>query len=268
MGLVCSKISCLKKDNINLNNIDPSSIQSFNLKGKIYDCIVDSNDISNGDTLKVVFIRNNEIMKLSLRLNGIDTPEINLPMIKIPKNKFIDMDTISKLTDDRIYRNKEIKKAIESRDALKSHIQNKTLQVEFIGPNNIFNFNNIAWQVIGILYIITPNGKENVNQWMLDNKYARSYNGGERKKWIFKNKKTHNIFKIKEEMQEIKHVSNEEEMQEIKHVSNEEEMQEIKHESDEDMLQNEEKYTVNTCRKKRKISKINDEDDNFILINV
>ncbi len=143
---------------VNLEDIDPRNIKVFNLKNEIYDCLVDPNDVYDGDTLKVVFIRKNEPMKITIRMYGIDTPELR-PRKNIPD------------------RHIEIQKAKEARDALKLYIADKKLQVRFLGNDKY------GGRVIGILYVVSD--EISVNQWMVHNNYARKYTGDKKTKWKF-----------------------------------------------------------------------------------
>lgn len=143
---------------INLEDVDPQDIKVFNLKDEIYDCLVDPDDVYDGDTLKVVFIRKNEPMKITVRMHGIDTPELR-PRKNIPE------------------RHIEIQKAQEARDALKLYIAGKKLRVRFLGNDKY------RGRVIGILYISSE--ETSVNQWMIDNNYAKKYAGDKKTKWKF-----------------------------------------------------------------------------------
>ena len=149
---------------LSLENININKVKVFSLKNEIYDCIVLPEDVYDGDTVKAIFIRNNEPMKFSVRLAGIDTPELR------PSKKKVDRDI-------------EIQRAKEARDALINHISNEKLQVEFHGPDKY------GFRVVGTLYIINKNNikeKLNVNQWMIENKYAIEYNGKKKKNHIWK----------------------------------------------------------------------------------
>ena len=135
---------------------DPTILE---LKNVTYDCLVDPRDVYDGDSLKVVIIRNNEPMKFAVRMFGIDTPELR-PL------------------KSKIYRDKEIQKGKEARDALKEYILNKHLQIEFLG------IDKYGGRVLGKLYIIDNKEKFSVNQWLIDNGHAFSYDGGKKKEWF------------------------------------------------------------------------------------
>lgn len=145
---------------ITLKDINPSDIEPFSLEGEIHDCLVAPEDIYDGDTLKVVLIRNNEPMKLSVRMSGIDTPELH--PLKNKPNRDIEME-----------------KAREARDSLKEYIKGKHLRVKFLGSDKY-------GRLLGVLYIVVMHEQEiDVNQWLIDNKYAREYTGGKKTEWIF-----------------------------------------------------------------------------------
>ena len=155
---------------LSLEDININEVKLFSLKGEIHDCIVLPDDIYDGDTVKVIIIRNNEPMKFAVRLEGIDTPELR------PSKKKINRDI-------------EILRAKEARDALKKFISNKKLQIEFLGPDKY------SFRVVGTLYIVNKIKnkssdniieKLNVNQWMLEQGYAIKYDGKKKKNHIWK----------------------------------------------------------------------------------
>ncbi len=148
-------------DKLILEDIDPSKIKVFSLKGEVHNCLVDEHDVYDGDTLKVVFIRNNEPMKMTVRMFGIDTPEMR-PSRNNPTRRM------------------EKQKAKEARDALKKVIANKKLRVKIHGEDKY------GGRVVGTLYIVDDQEREiSVNQWMIDNNYARAYAGGKKEPWVY-----------------------------------------------------------------------------------
>ena len=103
--------------------------------------------VYDGDTItvasKVPGLKNSPIYKFSVRLNGIDTPEI--------KGKNAD--------------EKEI--AQKARDALSARIMGKDIFLK-----------NVQTEKYGRLLCEIYLGKENLNQWMIQQRYALSYDGG------------------------------------------------------------------------------------------
>ena len=130
------------KNNENLKSINQSFQENadFNLflGDKTYNCTIDPMDIQNDENLKIIFIKNNQYIKMPLRL-------FNLSISKLYNNKF--------------------------KNILTHYIKNKKLQVEFMGA--VKNINDKKSIVVGILYILFNDGKrENINQWILNKGYA------------------------------------------------------------------------------------------------
>ena len=163
---------------LKLENIDPSDIKLFSYKGETHDCVIAPEDIYDGDTIKIVIIRNNEAIKLSMRLIGIDTPELRPRLVKIPE--FMTVEEKHDITQAQRQRELEVLHAKQARDALRAYIKSNTLQVDFMGSDKY-------GRELGILYIIDPvtNDRESINQWMINNDYAREYSGGKRDPWVF-----------------------------------------------------------------------------------
>ena len=124
-------------------DIDPKQIDQFvppvnsGRVIKVYD----------GDTItiasKLPGLKNSPIYKFSVRLNGIDTPEIR-----------------GKNEDE-----KEI--AHKARDALSERIIGKDVFLK-----------NVQTEKYGRLLCDVYLGNENLNQWMIDERYALVYDGG------------------------------------------------------------------------------------------
>ena len=124
-------------------DLDPKSLDSFvppvnsGRVIKVYD----------GDTItiasKVPGLKNSPIYKFSVRLNGIDTPEI--------KGKNEDEKSIAQ----------------KARDALSARIMGKDIFLK-----------NVQTEKYGRLLCEIYLDKENLNQWMIKQRYALAYDGG------------------------------------------------------------------------------------------
>ena len=175
---------------LRLEDINPAEIELFTYRNTTYDCIIAPEDIYDGDTVKVVIIRNDEVIKLSLRLSGIDSPELKPRLVKVP-----DVMTSEQEEEIRYAQNQrtlQVLHAKQSRDALRDYIQNKRLQVDFMGEGKF-------GREIGVLYVVNSNGeRENINEWMIKNKYAREYIGKKREPWIFATEEIDDIEDIEE----------------------------------------------------------------------
>ncbi len=103
--------------------------------------------VYDGDTItvasKIPNLKNSQIYKFSVRLNGIDTPEI--------KGSNEDEKNI----------------AIKARDALSKKIMDKDVYLK-----------NVKTEKYGRLLCDVYLGNESLNQWMLDQRYAVKYDGG------------------------------------------------------------------------------------------
>ena len=124
-------------------DLDPKSLDAFvppvnsGRVIKVYD----------GDTItiasKVPGLRNSPIYKFSVRLNGIDTPEI--------KGKNEDEKAVAQ----------------KARDALSARIMGKDIFLK-----------NVQTEKYGRLLCEIYLDKENLNQWMINQRYALAYDGG------------------------------------------------------------------------------------------
>ena len=103
--------------------------------------------VYDGDTItvasKIPNLKNSQIYKFSVRLNGIDTPEI--------KGSNEDQKNI----------------AIKARDALNEKIMHKDVYLK-----------NTKTEKYGRLLCDVYLENENLNQWMLDQRFAVKYDGG------------------------------------------------------------------------------------------
>jgi endonuclease YncB( thermonuclease family) len=125
------------------DNLNPKDLPLFipPLKGgkviKVYD----------GDTItiasRVPGLNKSPIYKFSVRLNGIDTPEMK------GKNE----------------EEKEI--AVKARDALSERIMGKEIRLE-----------NVQTEKYGRLLCEVYLGNDHLNKWMIDERYALKYDGG------------------------------------------------------------------------------------------
>ena len=117
-------------------------VPKFSLAGHEYQakCVA----VYDGDTCRIVFVYNGVLIKWSLRLIGINTPEI--------KDK--DPETV--------------KKAIDSREFLKSLILNKIITVKING------FEKFG-RLLGTVYLKQDDKDININKLMIDRGYAVSF---------------------------------------------------------------------------------------------
>jgi endonuclease YncB( thermonuclease family) len=149
-------------DYIDWDKVD-NKIKMFSLEGTIQKgkCV----HVYDGDTIKIVFPLHGELLRWSVRISGVDTPEIRT------KNKL-----------EKLYGYKVKKK-------LQNKILNKIIYLE------CEEFDKYG-RLLGYIYLIDDDQKggslkkhenlpreKSINQWLIDNEYAFSYDGGTKKKW-------------------------------------------------------------------------------------
>lgn len=139
-------------------NLDASELNVFYpklVRGRVI-------KVYDGDTITVasrIPIIGNEIFKFSLRLNRLDTPELRT-------NNLVEKEYSNKI-----------------RDKLSEKIMNKMIEIKVVKTDKYGRY------LCEIRY-----KKENINDWLLDNKYAVKYDG--------KKKREFDIRDYNEELQE------------------------------------------------------------------
>ena len=119
----------------------------FSLKGFNFNAKVLS--VYDGDTVKVAFPFNGVMYRWNCRLEGVDTPELRTTNLK------------------------EKQFGYEVRDLLRAKILDKVVYVK-CGEFDKY----------GRLLIYISLDGEQINQWLIDNEYAFSYDGGTKKEWF------------------------------------------------------------------------------------
>lgn len=122
-------------------------INLFSLENKEFTGKVVS--IYDGDTVKIVFKLFNTYYKWNCRINNVDTPEIRSKCELEKKN------------------------AIYVRDRLKDKILNQVVKV------NCGKFDKYGRLLVTIYF-----NEKNINEWLINKKYAFKYDGGTKKSWI------------------------------------------------------------------------------------
>jgi len=118
------------------------------------DCVKDKKveakiiSVYDGDTVKAIFPLNGVLYKWNCRLVGVDTPELRT-RCKIEK-----------------------KYGYEVRDHLREKILNKVVNLE-CGDLDKY----------GRLLVTIFENNDSVNEWLIKNNYAFSYNGGKKQNW-------------------------------------------------------------------------------------
>ena len=168
----------------NLINQKDKNISNFSLENKIfYGKIV---DVYDADTCKVIFYLNNDIVKFTIRLKGVDSPEIKPPIKDIHRNYQIIAAKQSRnrliqlSTDCNIEIEDESKKSIIQKiiDNNKKIIKIKCFEFDKYGrlladlydsENNNFDANN----------------SKSFNDILIDENYAYRYDGGTKQKFDY-----------------------------------------------------------------------------------
>lgn len=140
--IICNLRKCNKKTS------------KFTLKNQIKLCKVV--DVYDGDTCRVVFNHNNQLNQWTIRMIGYDTPEIR------PSKKLENREEIKK-------------KAIESRDYMKSLIMNDE-QLVYLHCGDFDKYGRLLGEIF-----INKEDTESVNNLMIKNNYGYVYNGGSKK---------------------------------------------------------------------------------------
>ena len=126
-----------------INDAPEFSLEGQELKAKVV-------SVYDGDTVKCVFPLHDKLYKWNCRLSGVDTPELRT-------------------------RNKNEKKfGFEVRDYLREKILNKLVKIE------CGEFDKYGRLLIKIK---CEDEDCSVNDWLINNEYAFSYNGGTKKSW-------------------------------------------------------------------------------------
>lgn len=112
--------------------------------------------VYDGDTIQIItnLSQHEPLYEYSLRLYGIDTPELK-PSLTLN------------------HREAHVLAAQKARDALKNLVMDKMCVVEFTKEDKY-------GRLLGTLWTLQKNGRTkniNVNQWLLDNSFAKPYTG-------------------------------------------------------------------------------------------
>ena len=147
MGNICLKYSCNNSVcEPNWEKYDEKT-PKFSFKGEKIKCKVVS--VYDGDTMKVVFPLNKIMYKWNCRLLGIDTPEL--------RTKNTHEKELAKIAKENLIK---------------------------LVLNNVIYIQCGGWDKYGRLLVTPFTSKEgNICDWMIKNKYAKSYDGGTKSSW-------------------------------------------------------------------------------------
>lgn len=156
-----------KLENINADDIDLFSLNGQTFLGKVV-------EMYDGDTCKIVLAINNNLQKFNCRLLGLDTPEMKPPADKPNRdieilnahkcrNRLLQLTTTCKCNIDSILKKTEIKNLLKSN---KSILMVKCHEFDKYG------------RLLVELLTVGDNIEETVNQILIDEGYAKAYDGG------------------------------------------------------------------------------------------
>ena len=155
----------------NFQNLTNDDVELFTLNGRDFNCKVV--DIYDADTCKVIFNLDNKVSKFSVRLTGIDTPEMKPPKnsptrdeekiaAKKARNRLFQLVTNVSIELETLYKKKEIKELLKNNTKL---VSIKCGDFDKYG------------RLLGELYI----DGNCANQMLINEGHAYAYDGGTKK---------------------------------------------------------------------------------------
>lgn len=161
-----------------LLNCKDCNINTFSLKGKEFNCKIVN--VYDADTCRAVFFLNNELVKYTIRLKGVDSPEIRPPSkdkyrhyqilaAKQSRNRLIQLSTDCNLEIESELSKSKIQKLINDN---KKIIKIKCEEFDKYG------------RLLGSLYDIN-NDTESFNKQLIKEGYAYEYDGGTKTKFNY-----------------------------------------------------------------------------------
>lgn len=136
---------------VNLENLDPNLVESVPLKGQIIDAKLV--DVHDGDTVKVIVLYGEVPFKISIRILGVDTPEITKGHGRLPE---------------------EHEAAVKARDYLRKILSTPLIKVKF------HDWDKFGGRVLGEVF---TSGGESVTSILIEGGWAREYNGEKKREW-------------------------------------------------------------------------------------
>ena len=167
------------------------NIKCFSLSGKVFNCKVVN--VYDADTCKVVFYLNNELVKYTIRLKGIDTPEIRPP--SSDKNRKIQIREAKRSRNRLIQLSTDCNLDLES-DLSKNKIQNIINNNKKIIQIKCEEFDKYG-RLLGSLYCESNESNESkesnesnesnvsLNNILIKEGYAYEYEGGTKRKFDY-----------------------------------------------------------------------------------
>lgn len=158
------------------------NINCFSLSGKVFWCKIVN--VYDADTCKVVFYLNDELVKYTLRLKGIDTPEMKPP--SSDKNRKIQIKEAKRSRNRLIQLSTDCDLELDS-DLSKNKIQNLINNNKKIIKIKCEEFDKYG-RLLAILFSNESNeSNESIsfNDILIKEGYAYKYEGGTKKKFDY-----------------------------------------------------------------------------------
>ena len=136
-----------------LESIDPKTVPKVPFQNEFKHARIE--EIYDGDTVKIIVLFGDVPVRFSLRILGIDTPEIKQGEGRLPEER---------------------QAAIKVRDYMKSLFPTNTAKI------CIRDWDKYGGRVLGDLYLQTG---ESVSEILIHGGWARPYHGEKKKEWTF-----------------------------------------------------------------------------------
>jgi endonuclease YncB( thermonuclease family) len=153
----CSKQAVMTQTNSTMNELEQMTKQNtefMTLKGNIYNAKIVY--IYDGDTMHVVFKEFNKFYRWNCRIMGVDTPELRTKNLK------------------------EKEMGYKVRDILVEKLMNKIVKIKC---DEFDKYGRLLIDVYIPNEVEKNDGTLMLSQWLIQNKYAYSYDGGTKKSW-------------------------------------------------------------------------------------
>jgi len=169
----CDQETKKKLENINNEDIELFSLNGQTLLGKVV-------EIYDGDTCKIVLLINNNLQKFNCRLYGLDTPEMKPALNKLNRN--IEIENAHKCKNRLLQLVTSCNCNIE--DIFKKSDINALLKLNkkiiFVKCNEFDKYGRL------LVELFDDNNNTTINQTLINEGYAKSYDGGTKDVFIYK----------------------------------------------------------------------------------
>lgn len=164
---------------VDLTKVTNSDVESFNLNGREFICKVVS--VHDGDTVKIVFLMDNRLVKFDCRLSGIDTPELHPKLQNTPdgEQKKLAESNLAKLARNRLVE-------LATNIKVSGDPNDRELTQQLSANTKLIFVKCGEFEKYGRLMVELYENKKlhkSFNQILLDEKHARSYDGGKKQSW-------------------------------------------------------------------------------------